>query len=355
MNTAFAEAATHLHPTHSTLPEPAPSLDYILQTGFGFFASKTAFSAVELGLFTELAKGPLDAESLRQRLGLHPRGACDFFDALVALRLLERRDRKYSNTRDTACFLDRNQPTYAGGIFEMCNARLYADWNSLTEALRTGRPQNVSNHGDDVFANLYSTPEKLEEFLKGMTGISLGAAMALARKFPWADYGSFADVGAAQGCVPVQLAKTHRPLKGIGYDLPVVKPVFEKYVAANSVADRVRFQAGDFFKDPLPKVEVLIMGHILHDWNLEQKRLLIQKAYEALPEGGAFIVYETLIDDDRRKNAGGLLMSLNMLVETPGGFDYTSADCQGWLRNAGFRETRVEHLVGLDSMVIGIK
>ena len=327
-----------------------------MQLGFGFMGSKTLLSATELGLFTILARGPRDAESLRLELGIHPRSAHDFFDTLVALGLLDRRDGKYSNTAETDFYLDRNKPSYAGGILEMCSVRLYSYWGSVTEALRTGLQQNESkNNGKDFFAELYKTPDKLERFLKGMTGLSLPAAKAIAEKFPWNDYGSFADVGAAQGAVPVELALAHPHLKGIGYDLSVVKLIFEKYIQSRGVAERVGFQAGDFFKDALPKTEVLIMGHILHDWNLEQKATLIRKAYDALPEGGAFIVYEALIDDDRRENAMGLLMSLNMLIETPGGFDYTGADCQGWMREAGFRKTRVEHLVGPDSMVIGIK
>jgi hypothetical protein len=318
--------------------------------------SKTLLSATELGLFTVLAGGPLDGESLRLKLGLHPRSARDFFDALVSLGLLDRRNGKYFNSPEADFYLDRNKPSYAGGILEMCSVRLFSYWGSFTEALRTGLQQNESkNNGKDPFADLYKTPEKLEGFLKGMTGLSLPTAKAIGEKFPWNDYNSFADVGAAQGAVPVELALAHPHLKGIGYDLPVVKPIFEKYIQSRGVADRVRFQEGDFFKDSLPQVEVLIMGHILHDWNLEQKKVLIRKAYDALPKGGAFIVYEALIDDDRRENATGLLMSLNMLIETPGGFDYTGADCQGWMHEAGFGETRVEHLVGPDSMVIGVK
>jgi hypothetical protein len=337
-------------------PRPsAPSLDSIMQTGLGFWASKTLLCAVELGVFTELARGPLDAETLRQRLGLHTRSARDFFDALVAMKFLERQHGQYSNTPETDFYLDRNKPTYAGGMLEMCNARLYAFWGSLSEALRSGQPQNEAKTDDDFFGAICRTPESLETFLKGMTGISLGAGMAIAEKFPWADYRTFVDIGAAQGAVPVQVALKHPHLHGIGYDLPKVKPVFEKYVRANGVADRVRFQAGDFFKDPLPKAEVLIMGHILHDWDLEQKRALLAKAYAALPPRGALIVYEAMIDNDRRENAFGLLMSLNMLIETPGGFDYTGPDCEGWMRAAGFHKTLVEHLVGPDSMVVGIK
>jgi len=336
-------------------PASAPTPDRILQLGTGFFGARTVLSAAELGLFTELARGPLDAETLRRRLGLHPRGALDFFDALVALRLLERADGQYRNSVEADLFLDRQKPSYVGGILEMCAHRLFAAWDSLTESLRTGEPPVKIQRGADAFAELYRTPEQLESFLKGMTGISLGTGKVIAEKFPWRQYRSFADVGAAQGAVPVQIALAHPQLQGVGYDLPVVQPVFEKYVQAQGVADRVKFVAGNFFKDSLPTVDVIIMGHILHDWNMEQKRELIRKAFTALSSGGALLVYEALIDDERRENAFGLLMSLNMLIETKGGFDYTGADCQEWLRAAGFHQTRVEHLVGPDSMVIGIK
>ncbi|MBW3623410.1 MAG: methyltransferase [Armatimonadetes bacterium] len=329
--------------------------DRIMQLGLGFWGSKTLLSAVELGLFTELAKAPRTAPGLEEALGLHPRSARDFLDALVALGMLEREGDRYSNTPQTDLFLDRGKPSYIGGLLEMANARLYPFWSCLTEALKTGQPQNEVNTGEEPFAVLYSDPERLRGFLSAMTGISMGAANALAEQFPWGDYRTFIDVGCAQGCMPVQVALAHPHLEGGGFDLPAVGPVFEEYVASHGLGDRLRFHPGDFFKDSLPRADVLVMGHILHDWNLDEKRQLIRKAYEALPEGGALIVYEALIDDERRHNAFGLLMSLNMLIETPGGFDYTGADCQGWMREAGFRDMYVEPLAGPDSMVVGKK
>jgi SAM-dependent methyltransferase len=164
-----------------------------------------------------------------------------------------------------------------------------------------------------------------------------------------------ADCGTAQGDLIVQVALKNPHLQCTGYDLAEVAPTFEEYVEENGLSARVRFQPGNFFREPLPNVDVIMMGHILHDWNLEEKRMLVRKAYEALPPGGAFIVYDSIIDDDRKRNAFGLLMSLNMLIESPGGFDYTGADCMGWMQEAGFSKTRVEHLVGPDSMVVGIK
>jgi len=327
----------------------------ILQLGLEFWGSKTLLSAVELGLFTELTKGPLDANVLAKRLTLHQRSARDFFDALVALGMLRRTGTRYANTPETSLFLDREKPSYVGGILEMCNARLYHFWGSLTDALRTGKPQNEAKTGEDFFGTLYADPKRLEGFLKAMTGISQGTARAMAGKFPWRKYRSFADVGCAQGGVAAEIALAHEHLDGEGMDLPVVRPIFEDYARAKGIEKRLRFHAGDFFKDPLPKTDVLIMGHILHDWNLDEKRMLLRKAYDALPSGGALIVHEAIIDDARKKNALGLLMSLNMLIETPGGFDFTGADCTRWMKEAGFKRTKVEKLVGPDSMVVGIK
>ncbi|MGA7339556.1 MAG: methyltransferase [Terracidiphilus sp.] len=206
-----------------------------------------------------------------------------------------------------------------------------------------------------MFETIYADPARLKEFLKAMSGVSRGANMAIAVKFPWARYKSVVDAGPAQGDLLTQVLLKNQHLLGIGFDLPEVGPLFEEYVEGHGLSSRLQFQAGSFFTDPLPKADVIMMGHILHDWNLEQKRMLIGKAYEALPEGGALMVYDAIIDDDRSKNAFGLMMSLHMMIETPGGFDYTGADCMGWLKDAGFRETRVEHLVGPDSMVVGIK
>jgi hypothetical protein len=206
-----------------------------------------------------------------------------------------------------------------------------------------------------LFAKVYADSEKLEEFLRAMTGVSRGANQAIAQKFPWAEYQTCADIGAAQGDLITQICLAHPHLRGLGFDLPAVEPVFGKYTHAHGLAGRVRFHPGDFFCDDLPTADVLLFGHILHDWDLETKRMLLRKAYAALPSGGAVIVYDALIDDDRRQNAFGLLMSLNMLIETPGGFDYSGADCIGWLAETGFQNCRVEHLVGPDGMVVGIK
>lgn len=335
--------------------QQAPTPEAILQLGMAFWGSKTLLSAVELGLFTTLAERPRSAKDLTTELGLHGRGTEDFLDALVSLDMLERHDGEYSNTPATSVFLDRNKPSYIGGILEMGNSRLYRFWGSLTEALRTGRPQNEIKSGEDFFSAIYEDPELLEQFMHAMTGLTMGTALAIAERFPWDGYKTVIDLGTAEGCVPVQVALRHPHISGGGLDLPPVGPIFEKYVSSFGLADRLRFYPGDFFVGPPPSADVLILGRILHDWGLDEKLTLLRRAYDALSEGGALIVYDTVIDDERRENTFGLLMSLNMLIETQDGFDYSGADCRGWMAQIGFSKSYVEHLVGPDSMVVGIK
>ncbi len=328
-----------------------PTPETIMQLTRAYAGSKALVSAVELGLFTTLADGPLTGDVLRAKLGLQPRGSTDWLDALVSLGTLKRDDDLYANTAATDFYLDRAKPTYLGGMV-IGMAADTSHWDSLTAALQTGRPQI---EGDQDFLDQYRDPASFTEFMHQMTGLSMAAAQAIADKFPWSRYRTVIDVGAAEGCMPVQLALRHPQLTGGGFDLPIVRPAFESHVARHGLTDRLRFYPGDFFTDPLPPADVLIMGHILHNWSLDQKLDLLGKAYRTLPDGGALIVYESLIDDDRRTNTFGLLMSVAMLLVTRDGFDYTGAQCRSWLSDVGFRDSYVEQLVGPDSMVVGLK
>ena len=238
----------------------------------------------------------------------------------------------------------------------MANARLYGFWGDLTEGLRTGKPQNEIKHtGRPMFDELYSDPARLEQFMQAMQGISLGNFNALAEKFDFSKYQTLCDVGGATGQLCTILAAHHPHLRCTSYDLPVVAPIAERAIAASGMADRVSVESGDFFEDPLPKADVITMGMILHDWNLDQKMQLIRAAYEALPDGGAFVVIENLIDDARRENAFGLMMSLNMLIEFGDAFDFSGSDFAGWCREVGFREVEFLPLAGPSSAGIAYK
>ena len=332
-----------------------PSPQSILDIGCGYRASKVLLSAIELGVFTILSDQPLDATALTQRIGIHDRGARDFFDTLVALGLLIRDDAgRYATTLETGLYLDRRKSSYIGSMFEQYNASEYGLWGSLTQALRTGSPQTgiaAAQH----FAGLYADSARFHRFVKSMTGGSLLAAKAIAARFPWQDYQTVIDIGTAEGCLPVEVAHAHPHMSGGGFDLPELREMFEANIREHGLADRLQFHAGDFFTMPLPPADVIVLGRILHNWNLDIKRMLLGKAYRALPKGGALIVHETLIAEDRRSNAAGMLASLNMLLWTAGGYDFSGSECAEWMREAGFNDVQIEPLATEQSMVIGKK
>lgn len=343
------------------MAEVSPDPSQIMQVGMGFFASKTLLSAVELGVFEVLGPGPLAQHDLGARIGLHPRAATDFLDALVALGFLGREgdgaDARYANTPDTAAFLDPASPMYLGGILRMANNRLYRHWGNLTEALRTGLPQSEIRQGagGDFFASLYDDPVRLAEFLEAMAGVQLGNFMALADRFEFSRFARVCDVGGASGALSIAIARRHPSLRCISYDLPAVTIYAREQIASAGLSDRIIALDGDFLTDDLPPADIITMGNILHDWGTETKTQLIGKAWSALPDGGVFIAIENIIDDARRENATGLLMSLNMLIETPAGYDYTFAQFDGWCRAVGFRATEKMPLTGASSAAIAWK
>ena len=332
----------------------------IMDVGMAFWPARTLLTAVKLGVFSELGNAAMTGEDLRDALGLHPRSTPDFFDTLVALRFLERDgdgvEAKYRNTTEAAAFLDRSSPAFMGGFLEMAHDRLYRYWGDLDEALKTGKPQNESKHGGEgVFEELYREPERLEQFMDAMAGVSAGNFMALAEKFDFSKYETLCDVGGAAATLSTIVARRYPHLKITTADLPPATAIAAKKIDAAGLSDRITATNLDFFKDELPKADVITMGMILHDWNLENKKMLIRKAYDALPEGGAFIVIEALIDDARRENAFGLMMSLNMIIEFGEAFDYSGADFDGWCREAGFKRTEVIHLAGPASAAVAYK
>ena len=344
------------------MSEAMPQLDPgpIVQTAFAFWSSKVLLTAVEFGVFTKLRDQKLTGTELGNELGLHPRGVSDFFDSLVAMKFLERdgdgSSAKYSNTPAASLYLDQQSPRYIGGILVMLNDRLFKFWHDLPEALRTGKAQNESKHGQKgVFEELYSELPRLEQFMGAMTGLSRFNFEEFAQKFNFSGYKTLCDIGGATGLLSIEVAKQHPHLRCTSFDLAPVEPIAKKHIAAAGLSDRINTASGDFFKDPLPKADIITMGMILHDWNLEKKMHLIRQAYDALPPGGALVAIEALIDDARRENLFGLLMSLNMLIEFGDAFDYSGADFRGWCSEVGFKRFDVISLAGPSSAAVAYK
>jgi len=332
----------------------------ILQTAFAFWNSKVLLTAVETGLFTRLGQRRLTGAELGSALGLHPRGIKDFFDALVAMKFLDRDGdgphALYFNTPEGAIYLDEKSPRYIGGILTMLNVRLFKYWHDLPEALRTGQPQNEVKYGEKgIFEALYEDPVKLEIFLDAMTGLSRVNFEAFAATFDFSKFKTLCDIGGATGLLCMEVAKKHPHLQCVTWDLPVVEPIARKSIAAAGLSGRVSTSSGNFFTDPLPKADLITMGMILHDWSLEKKLHLIRAAYDALPAGGALVAIENIIDDARRENVFGLLMSLNMLIEFGEAFDFSGADFRQWCSQVGFKRFEVIHLAGPCSAAVAYK
>ena len=341
-----------MNPQH----DPGP----ILQTAFAFWSSKVLLTAVEFGVFSKLGDRRVIGAELGAELGLHPRGISDFFDALVAMSFLDREgdgpSAKYFNTPAGALYLDSGSPRYVGGWLAMLNERLFKFWHDLPEALRTGKPQNEAKHGQKgMFETLYEELPRLEQFMGAMTGLSRINFEAFAAKFDFSEFRTLCDVGGATGLLCIEVAKKHPHLQCVSFDLPPVEPIARKHIAAAGLSGRIETAGGDFFKDSLPKADLITMGMILHDWNLEKKMHLIRAAYDALPPNGALVAIEALIDDARRENVFGLLMSLNMLIEFGDAFDYSGADFRKWCGEVGFKRFDVIHLTGASSAAIAYK
>ena len=339
-----------------------PSPEAIMKMGTGFWPSKLLLTAVQFQLFTRLAeKKNMSAPEIKSILGFKctERHVYDFLDTLTTFGFLQRdgllETARYRNTSDTDFFLDKNKPSYIGGMLEMFNQRLYSFWGNMEEALLTGLPQNEAKNNENIFEIIYQDPEKLKGFIHAMSGVQMGGFMALAQKFDFSKASSLVDIGGSAGLLSVLVASHHAQMNCMSWDLPPVAPVAEETIQKFKLQDRVKTGKGDFFKDEFPKADIVVMGNILHDWDGETKSMLIKKAYAALPQGGALIVIESIIDSERNHNAFGMMMSLNMLIETGTGFDFSFEDFKNWVGAAGFTSTQLLHLAGPSSAAIAYK
>jgi hypothetical protein len=263
---------------------------------------------------------------------------------------------RYSNSAETDIFLDKQKPSYVGGIMELANRRLYNSWGRLDVALGTGRLQDEEMAGKGhSFDTVYGTPEKLKEFLDAMSGVNMANFKAFATKFDFSGYSTLVDAGGAGGHLSIAVARQQPHLTCTSYDLPLVEPLAAANIQRFGLTDRIRTAAGDFFTDPIPSADVIVMANILHDWDQEKKEFLIKQAYAALPPHGVFVAIENVIDDQRAKNVFGMMMSLNMLLQTGKGFDYTPSDFHTWASAAGFTRTALLPLTEQSSAVLAYK
>lgn len=333
-----------------------PTPEKLIQLGTAFWPSKVLLAAVHFDLFTHLASGPKSLKALESGLGLHPRAARDFLDTLVGLGVvLRQEDGAYANTPEAQLFLSRGSALYMGDMLRMANERLWDSWGRLEDALRTGKPQNETRQGGQLFDLLYGDPHKLRLFVNAMIGLSAGSSLGVIRRFDFSRCRTFCDIGGGPGTLNAAVARAFPSVQGIDFDLPPVRPLFEEYARLAQVTGRVKFIGGDCLADPLPPADVYGVGNLLHGVGEKASRALLRKVYQALPAGGSVLLIEAMIDDARRENVFGLLMSLDMLIETEEGRNFTVTEALGWLRSAGFEKIDFHRLRGPFSLAVGTK
>ncbi|MFC4533237.1 methyltransferase [Sphaerisporangium dianthi] len=327
----------------------------INRLGTAFCRAKTVLSAIELGVFTELGKGAATGTELCARLGLHPRAMPDFLTTLVTLGLLQAEDGRYANAPVSARYLDRSSPSYGGGFLERADQMMYPAWEHLTGLLRTGEPQ-VPGREDQAaaFERMMADPVHLDRFLRMMDAVSGPLGPELAAKFDWAEHTTVVDIGGARGNLLSQILGAHDHLSGYVFDLQGIESAFVAHMEALGLKDRARFVGGDFFKDALPQGDVLIIGHVLHDWAPGERARLIKKAFSAVRPGGALLIYDQLTGQGH-DDPWNEIISLNMQLLSPGGSEYTLAECRDWLRDAGFQTVTSFSLGEHDTCVVALK
>ncbi|MFF9558164.1 methyltransferase [Streptomyces albus] len=331
--------------THTSLDVSTPA--GIIRLSNAFCDAKALLTAVELGLFTTLAeKGPSTQEEIREELGLHGRGLSDWLHLLAALGLLTRQDGRFGNAEGAGTYLVRGSEQYVGGFLERSNRNLYPAWGRLTEALRTGEQQSGSD-----FEEVTKNPHILRQFVGMMDALTHVVGPELVEKFDWSGHSSVLDVGGARGNLCSIIVKAQPHLDGHVFDLPPMEPLFHEKVASYGLTGKVTFHGGSFFTDPLPRADVVTLGHVLHDWDEQQRGELVAKAYDAVNPGGALLIYDRMLDDtpDHVEN---LVISLDMLLVTDGGSEYPVSEVVAHAGRAGFASTETLPLSDYDTLVI---
>lgn len=322
----------------------------IIRLANSFCDAKALLTAVELGLFTALHGGAASEEEIRQRLGLHGRGLFDWLELLTELNLLQRENGLYRNSSGADLYLVRGRESYIGGFLERSNRNLYPAWGRLSEALRTGKQQSGSS-----FEAVLDNPNILIQFIKSMDALTVVLGPQLIEAYPeWSKHQSVLDVGGCRGSLVAQIVTAYPELTGAVFDMPQMAPFFEERAAEQDLKGKVTFHGGDFFKDPLPSADIVVMGHVLHDWDPQQRGFLVEKAFQSVNPGGVLLVYDRMLDRESSR-VENLVISLDMLLVTEGGSEYTVAELRGHAQAAGFTSIEACELGEDDMLVVARK
>jgi hypothetical protein len=310
-----------------------------------FCDAKALLTAVELDLFTTLHPGPATEEEIKEKLALHGRGLGDFLNLLTALGLLEKENGRYRNAPGADRYLVTHLPEYVGGFMHRANNNLYPAWGRLTEALRTGKP---TAEGD--FEQVIANPKVLGQFIRMMDALTQVLGPQLIEAFEWSQFKTMLDVGGCRGNMASQIVKANPGLYGHVFDLPPMKPFFDEHMANLGLTDRLEFHGGNVFHDDLPSADLVVLGHILHDFDRDHRRRILHKAAAAVNPGGTLLVYDRMLDEDPR-HVENLVISIDMLLVSDGGSEYPASEIREHAAEVGFTEFFSKPLGDYDTLV----
>jgi hypothetical protein len=322
--------------TRPNVPAAGSDPDEVVARAMAFQPAKLLLTAVELGMFEALASGPVAEAQLRDGLGLHPRGAADFLQALVALGAIQENDGRYQ-AGPLAGTLLPHAPTPLTGFLRMANRVMYPAWGRLAEALRTGAPQAATYCGSDMFRELYERDDTRRELVRMAEDASSPLIPALVERFDWRSYKSVLELGGCRGNVLAEVVRAHPHLDAHVLDLPQLAPEFAEHMTEIGMTGRLAFHAADFFVDQLPEADVIMIGHCMVDWNDEQRQTLIRRVAPRVHPGGVFLIWDPIVVPGEESYLRNLIRSLNLQLMTPHGSGYRLAECMAWLTEVGFR------------------
>jgi acetylserotonin N-methyltransferase len=315
------------------LPNPQPVLDLIE----AFRRSKTMFAALSMGVFDALHEGPASAAELAARLSANVDAMGRLLDGCAALGLVRKQGAVYRNDAVAETYLYAGSAHSLRGYVRYSDEALYAMWGHLEDAVREGTHRWTQSFGLEgpIFSAFFRSDEAMRDFLMGMHGFGMLTSPEVVSAFDLGRFRRLVDLGGATGHLAIAACERYAALRAVVFDLTRATALAREQVVKSRAFERIEVVAGDFFEDELPEADLYYVGRILHDWGEGKIERLLGRIFERLPEGGALLVGERLLEEDGVGPLGANMQSLNMLIVTEGR-ERSLSEYAGLLRRAGF-------------------
>lgn len=329
---------------------PRPDTTRLQRLVHSYRDAAALMAAVELGLFTQVARGADTEAAVARALDLSTANAERLVTACVALGLLVRDGERVCNAPDVARFLVEGEPTYAGP-WMLFSKPDWTEWGRLSTHLRRRETVVLGKYAPGF------TVEQARKYHEATYSIGMGAARRFVRQVDLAGRRQILDLGGGSGCYCIVAAQRYPQLRAIVLDLPPVVEVTREFIASHGVADRVSALAGDFTRDVLPAgSDVVIMASNLPQYGREIVQAVITRAFAALAPGGEMHLIGEMLDAARTGPRDPALWGLAEALWGSTGLAHSVAECQAYFERAGLRDVAAHEFVpGVLTRVTGMR